>query len=244
MSDGDHMAWQAPGSPPAVKATGASGPETGFGLWLDRSLDRLGLRGPTSRDTALAVLVAAVTTAILWSLFLSMTHMVAVRLPLVTELALTGVVVVQALALSVRRRYPTGCLMAAVALQVLLVALAPPEVGIEGPALMIATYTCGTRLAPLRLVVVLVTAALMLGSARGFASVSAGAGVSAPRVSSRAWSRTAWIGSATLCSTSMSAAPTRTGFEPGGWPPLSTAGSPGTVPNVTPEKRSESRSSG
>lgn len=163
MTDDHSAVREAPGPP----MTAAARLEARFRSLTDQSLNRVGLRGATARDTALAVVVAVASAGFLWLLLASLVYLVPARLPLGTELALTAAMVAQSLTLSVRRRYPTGCLMAATALQVLMVALFPREIGVQGPALMIAAYTCGTRLAPLRLVTVIVAAVLLHGVGGG-----------------------------------------------------------------------------
>ncbi|CAL9488546.1 hypothetical protein SUDANB121_03203 [Nocardiopsis dassonvillei] len=117
----------------------------------DALLDRVGLRGQASRDTALAVLVAAASVALLWSLLDLLEYLEGVGLPPATGAALTAAFTVQSLLLVVRRSLPAVCLLAGAAVQVLVMALLPPEVGLQGPALFIAAYTCGTRLPALRL---------------------------------------------------------------------------------------------
>ncbi|MFV2195440.1 sensor histidine kinase [Nocardiopsis sp. LOL_012] len=127
----------------------------------DALLNRWGLRGQASRDTALAVAVAVFSTGTLWSLLVSMEALEGIGLPVGTGLGLTAVVCVQSLVLCARRRYPVACLCAATALQVLTVALLPPEVGLQGPALVVAAYTCGTLLAPGRLAVAVTVVTLL-----------------------------------------------------------------------------------
>ena len=140
---------------------------SGFSAWVDALLDRVGLRGQDARDTALAVVVAVLSAGYLWLLLLPLEYLFSSRLPLGTELALTAAIIAQSLGLCVRRRYPIGCLMTATLLLVLMLALFPPEIGVQGPALMIAAYTCGTRLDTLRLATVIGAAVLLNGLVGG-----------------------------------------------------------------------------
>ncbi|WP_420157229.1 sensor histidine kinase [Nocardiopsis sp. CNT-189] len=64
---------------------------------------------------------------------------------------LTALLAVQALVLAVRRRSPVACLAAAVAVQAGIFACTPPELDLQGPATLVAAYTCGTLLEPRRL---------------------------------------------------------------------------------------------
>ncbi|MFL1381879.1 MULTISPECIES: sensor histidine kinase [unclassified Nocardiopsis] len=149
MGDRDHD--------PVARAVGSvpASPFAGAAALADTLLDRVGLRGEASRDTALAVLVGAASVGLLWLLLFSLVYLEAVALPPVTGVALTVAMAAQSLLLAVRRRYPVGCLVGGTVLQLVITALLPPEVGIQGLALFVAAYTCGTRLPTLRLTGVL-----------------------------------------------------------------------------------------
>ncbi|MCO8276225.1 histidine kinase [Actinoplanes sp. TRM 88003] len=96
----------------------------------DSRLDALGLTTPLRRDSALAILVAAVMAVPFFVPGISAT--VAVLL------------VAQAAALCLRRIRPLWCLGAVLALQVALAVAADPGEGVRGAALAVAVYTCGT----------------------------------------------------------------------------------------------------
>ncbi|MDE3723406.1 histidine kinase [Nocardiopsis sp. N85] len=158
MNDDDLAARMVPGSPFAAVTTR-----------IDTALNRVGLRGELARDTALGVTVGVVSAGLTWLLLLSLEWLEGTGLPPGSGIALTFAMIAQSLALCVRRRYPVGCLLVTTAFQVLIVALLPPEVGIQGLAVFIAAYTCGLRLAPLRLTVALVAGILLHGVAGGLA---------------------------------------------------------------------------
>lgn len=61
----------------------------------------------------------------------------------------TGLAVLQSLAILLRRLHPTGCLAAVAALQVVVVAVLPGGLDIQGVAFLVAAYTVGSLL-PLR----------------------------------------------------------------------------------------------
>lgn len=144
---GDH------GHGPAARAAGRVPVPTSARVAeaADALLDRVGLRGRDRRDTALAVLVAVPSLGMLWLLLFSLVYTDAVALPPVTGAVLTAAVAAQSLLLAVRRRYPAVCLVGGTVLQLPVMALLPPEVGVQGLALFVAAYTCGTRLPALRL---------------------------------------------------------------------------------------------
>ncbi|MDR7274833.1 sensor histidine kinase [Catenuloplanes atrovinosus] len=85
-------------------------------------------------DCALAVLMALFSVVLLWLSYPD-------RDP---GVATTAVMAAQALALCLRRVSPVPGLLVMLALQVALCAVAMDGVGLRGPALTIAVYTCGT----------------------------------------------------------------------------------------------------
>ncbi|MFE6305535.1 sensor histidine kinase [Nocardiopsis sp. NPDC057823] len=121
-------------------------PFSGAGELADALLDRVGLRGRARRDAALAAAVAAASVGMLWLLLFSLVHVDAVALSAAAGAVLTAAMAAQSLLLAVRRRYPVVCLVGGTALQLPVMALLPPEVGVQGLALFIAAYTCGTLL--------------------------------------------------------------------------------------------------
>lgn len=156
MSDRDHAARTVPGSPFAGAANR-----------LDALLHRLGLHGETSRDSALGVLVAALSVGLLWASLTPLAVLEGISVPRGLAVSLTVVLTAQSLLLCVRRSHPVLCVLGATSLQVLITALLPAGFGLQGLALFVAVYTCGTRLAPLRLVTVLLAAILLHGAAGG-----------------------------------------------------------------------------
>ncbi|WP_306369869.1 sensor histidine kinase [Nocardiopsis sp. CC223A] len=157
MGDRDHD--------PVARAVGPVpvSPLAGAADRFDALLDRVGLRGEVSRDAALAVVVAAVSVGLLWSLLDLLVYLEGAVLPPATGIALTAAFAAQSLLLVVRRRYPVRCLLGGTAGQVLVLALLPPEVGLQGFALFIAAYTCGTRLPVLRLTAAVTGASALYG---------------------------------------------------------------------------------
>jgi signal transduction histidine kinase len=116
---------------------GVDVPVTGFDRAADR-VDRLltavGLTGPTRRDAALAVLLAASTAALL-------------QVPEADGLprAAVALLVAQPLVLVLRRARPVACLALVVATQVALIAVAGAATT-HGAAPLVAAYTCGVLL--------------------------------------------------------------------------------------------------
>lgn len=118
------------------------------------------MRATTILDFALAVVVAALTTAVLW-LFGAGGDLD----PLV-YLLLTA----QTLLIGLRRVSPLWCLAAMLILQVVLSAAVPAGTGLRGVGLSVVVYTCGTILTTRAAVTVaLVTASVEIG---GFALLS------------------------------------------------------------------------
>ncbi len=154
MSDRDNAERTASGSPFA-----------GVTDLSDVLLNRWGLRGELSRDCALAAVLAVLSAGMVWLLLDLLDRAEGIVVPADTGVALGLTMVAQSLLVCVRRRFPTACLMGITALQVLALAVLPAEVGIQGLALFVAAYTCGTLLAPRRLVVVITAATLLHGLA-------------------------------------------------------------------------------
>ncbi|AGZ40773.1 sensor histidine kinase [Actinoplanes friuliensis] len=102
----------------------------------DSRLDALGLTTTVRRDSALAILVAAITAGPLFLPGISAT--------------VAGLLVAQAAVLSLRRVRPVWCLGAVLALQIGLAVAADPGEGIRGAALAIAVYTCGALMSKRR----------------------------------------------------------------------------------------------
>ncbi len=153
----------------AARAAGAvpASPFAGAADLADTLLDRVGLRGETARDSALAVVVAAASVGLLGLVAYLLERLEGEALPLGTTASLAAAVAVQSLLLAVRRRFPEFCLLAGTAIQVLVMALLPLEVGFQGLALFVAAYTCGTRLPTLRLTAVTVVAVALYGLVGG-----------------------------------------------------------------------------
>ncbi|WP_017601628.1 sensor histidine kinase [Nocardiopsis lucentensis] len=149
MTNDDGPVRWVPGSPFAAAAL------------VDDTLDRVGLRGERRRDVALAVALTAVSIGLVGFLLASLEYLEGVVVPTGTWISLAAVLVAQSLTVCARRRHPVACLLGATVFQVTMVALLPAEVGLQGPALFVAAYTCGTRLRPGRLAAVVVAATLL-----------------------------------------------------------------------------------
>ncbi|NJQ07489.1 sensor histidine kinase [Streptomyces lonarensis] len=138
---------------------------------LDRGLDRIGLRTPLARDAALAAVLALAAAGLLWASLAIMGVVDGVRLPTGSAAALTAVVFLQPLPLCLRRRHPTGALLAVAAAQLAVYAFLPATVAFQGLATFVAGYTCGlllsTRALVRLLVVVSLATALMSGAVAG-----------------------------------------------------------------------------
>ncbi|NJP66614.1 sensor histidine kinase [Streptomyces spiramenti] len=138
---------------------------------MDPLLDRIGLRTPVARDAALAAVLAIAAAGLLWASLTVMGIIDGVRLPTGSAVALTLVVCLQPLPLCLRRRHPTGVLLAVAAAQLAVYAFFPATVAFQGLATFVAGYTCGlllsTRALVRLLVVVSVATALMSGVVAG-----------------------------------------------------------------------------
>ncbi|ANY07557.1 sensor histidine kinase [Pseudonocardia sp. HH130630-07] len=121
-----------------------------FSARFDRVLTACGLTGPLRRDVALAVVLAAVTAALI--------RTVTEALPVTVGATATALAVLQSLLLAVRRIAPATCLLLVAAVQTALPLLLPSDLTVRGIATAIAAYTCATLL-PVRRVAVLVAAA-------------------------------------------------------------------------------------
>lgn len=111
--------------------------------WWAQRLPRLAARGPLACDTALAVVVAALTAGVA---LLSMSA-AASDVPEAQAVApwVVLALVVQALALAGRRVHLVACLAVVVATQVVLVTIAP-EVSLRAAAPVVAGISLGTHL--------------------------------------------------------------------------------------------------
>ena len=119
---------------------------------LDARLERAGLRTVLARDTALAVVVAALTVAGLAALTGPLASELDVRLTPVQHALLLVVAAAQSVALAVRRVRPAACLVLVAVLQVLLSATVADQATVRGVAGLVAFYTAGTCLPLARLV--------------------------------------------------------------------------------------------
>ncbi|RZT85850.1 signal transduction histidine kinase [Pseudonocardia sediminis] len=162
----------SPSRPDAPASAEVSGWPDRLGARFDERLTRLGLTGEFRRDAALAVVVAVVSTGLIAVL---VTVPAAAIIPGLTPFqTVTAIVVtaVQSLLLCLRRVHPVLCLAGIVALEVPLVAVLPAGQNLNGLAVFVAAYTCGTRLSARRTAEVLVVAALL--EAIGFAVLNLG----------------------------------------------------------------------
>ncbi len=142
---------------------------TSTGTWLDGCLSRLGLHGTLAQDAATAgaaavamLAVAAVTVEVV---------PVADAPPAATVPWLLALVVVQCLALSLRRVALAGCVVMVVATQLALVALAP-DMSVRTVAPVGAAVTIATRL-PTRRALWVVGGAVVIEAAGGAATAAA-----------------------------------------------------------------------
>lgn len=149
MTDNDLRAHHAGGGPgPGGTNTTASRVMARF----DEGLNRLGLRSALARDCLLAVVMALLSSVMLWALMGFLANEDGVRLSPAATVALTVVMYAQSLILCVRRRNPVLCLVVVALAQMGTVALLPPFVAAQGISPFIAAYTCGALLPPRRLV--------------------------------------------------------------------------------------------
>ncbi|PYG02176.1 Signal transduction histidine kinase [Georgenia satyanarayanai] len=118
-------------------------PVTSAGTWWDARLSRLRLHGPLARDTALAAVVAVVMVLIAAATIELVPADAAP--PSSTAPWLLVLVVVQSLALAVRRVALVACVVAVVATQVALVALAP-DLSVRTITAAVVAVTAGTHL--------------------------------------------------------------------------------------------------
>lgn len=117
---------------------------------LEGALNRIGLRSPLAQDVLIAGLVCLVSVGLLVPVLGPLAHALGVPLAPGQRLAVTGVVVGQALALALRRLRPVVCLVLVVLGQVTLAAMLPPGTTLRLVAPLVATYTVGTLLPPRR----------------------------------------------------------------------------------------------
>ena len=142
-------------------------PSAKAGRRFDHLLHRLGLRTSTGRDFALGVVVGVLTLVALWASLPVLEAVEVVSIPSTTTIALSLVLAAQSLVLGLRRRHPIPCLLAVTLLQVPIVALLPVGFDFQGPAVLVAAYTCGTLLSQSRLSIVLAVCVLVHGVAGG-----------------------------------------------------------------------------
>ena len=119
---------------------------------LDAALNRLGLRGPLARDGTLAVVLAAVSVAVLTSLLGPFSDTFGITISPRAAAAVLVLVGLQTLALAIRRLAPRICLLGVTAFQLALVAVVPDDITVRVAAPLVAAYTVGTCL-PTRQVV-------------------------------------------------------------------------------------------
>ncbi|WP_413450010.1 histidine kinase [Georgenia phoenicis] len=148
-------------------------PVTSAGAWWDAQLARLGLRGPLARDTALAVVAAVLMLVV---------AVVTIELAPAAEAPPAGVtpwllvlVVVQSLALALRRVALGACTLVVVATQLALVAAAP-ELSVRMVGAVVVAVTVGTRLPARRALGVVGTAVLVEAVGGAVVSAARGAG--------------------------------------------------------------------
>ncbi|WP_228549540.1 hypothetical protein, partial [Dietzia sp. SYD-A1] len=114
---------------------------TAPGAWWDARLTRLGLRGPAARDALLGVAIAVVMAVLVLT---AMRYAPADLAPAEgTVTWFVAIVVVQSLALALRRVRVGWCAVLVIATQVGLVAL-DPEVSVRGIAGVVVAVTLGT----------------------------------------------------------------------------------------------------
>ncbi|WJK42769.1 histidine kinase [Solwaraspora sp. WMMA2056] len=166
------------GSDPVTAPTGGpTGPADPSRLTkrMDVLLARLGVTGPFARDCLLAVGVAGLTFTLMAAVFWVVTPPGEIALDPAQAWLLVALGVGQALLLCLRRVHPLVCLVGVVGLQVVMIALSPPDATIRGFAPLVVAYTIGALL-PARRAVALVGAAVAVevSAAFGTAAVTTG----------------------------------------------------------------------
>lgn len=131
------------------------------GSRLDAWLTRHGVTGTSRRDAAFAAVVAAVGAVLLPTVLWLGAESDGVPVGSTTVALLSVVCAVQCVPLAVRRTRPATCLLLVAALQVVLVAVTPQDVGVRGAAPLLAAYAVATVL-PGRTAARLVAAAVAL----------------------------------------------------------------------------------
>lgn len=121
---------------------------------LRRRLDALGVRTPTGRDALLGAVVAALSVGILLTLLQVVSSSLgesfgaqAAVEPMSTgaRVAACVVLVGQAMALTLRRRFPMLCLALVLLGQLALAPLLPPYMNFQAPATLVAAYSVGVH---------------------------------------------------------------------------------------------------
>ncbi|WP_354058256.1 histidine kinase [Dietzia sp. 2505] len=144
------------------------------GAWWDARLTRLGIRGPVARDALLAVAVAAVMAVLVLT---AMRYAPADLAPAEGTMAwFVVIVVVQSLALVLRRVRVGMCAALVIGTQVGLVAL-DPEVSVRGVAGVVVAVTLGTVFPAGRALRMAAAATLVEAVAVAAVSLARGAGV-------------------------------------------------------------------
>ncbi|PTM86426.1 sensor histidine kinase [Dietzia psychralcaliphila] len=147
---------------------------TAPGVWWDARLTRLGVRGPVARDALLAVSIAAVMAV---AVLTAMRHAPADLSPREgTVTWFVVIVVVQSLALVLRRVRVGLCVWVTIATQVALVAL-DPEVSVRSVAGVVVAVTIGTLFPAGRAVRMAGAAAAVESVAIAVVSLTRGAGI-------------------------------------------------------------------
>ena len=147
---------------------------TAPGAWWDARLTRLGVRGPVARDALLAVAVAAVMAVLVLTAMRYAPPDLAPAEGTVTWFVV--IVVVQSLALVLRRVRVGWCAALVIGTQVGLVAL-DPEVSVRGVAGVVVAVTFGTMFPAGRALRMAVAATLVEAAAVAAVSLARGAGV-------------------------------------------------------------------
>ncbi|WFE30386.1 histidine kinase [Solwaraspora sp. WMMD791] len=162
------------GDPVTAPAAGPTGPADPSRLTkrLDVLLARLGVAGPFARDCLLAVGVAGLTFTLMAAVFWVVTPPGEIVLDPAQAWLLVALGVGQALLLCLRRVRPVVCLVGAVGLQVVMIALSPPDATIRGLAPIVVAYTIGALL-PARRALALVGAAVAVEATAAFVIAAA-----------------------------------------------------------------------
>ena len=168
LKDAHHVEDQL-GAGPAT-GSGATGAPAAPRLTrlLDDQLTKLGVTGRFTRDCLLAAVATVVTFALVSTLFWFVARAEGLPFEPTRVRLIVAVCCVQAMLLCLRRIRPLLCLALVVGLQVIVIALIPPEASSHGIASLVAAYTVGALL-PVRAAFLVTGAAVAVETAASVA---------------------------------------------------------------------------